>query len=89
MSRQHGSDDQVSLELITAGNDEERDLKRKHNSEQNHVGDVAVVHEERKNWNTKAEYIFATLGFSVGFGNLWRFPYLCQKNGGGKSELKL
>lgn len=38
----------------------------------------------RPAWNNKLEYILAQVGFSVGLGNVWRFPYLCQKNGGGK-----
>ncbi|CAL8277336.1 unnamed protein product [Boreogadus saida] len=37
----------------------------------------------RPSWNNKLEYILAQVGFSVGLGNVWRFPYLCQKNGGG------
>ncbi|XP_060913367.1 sodium-dependent neutral amino acid transporter SLC6A17 [Labrus mixtus] len=37
----------------------------------------------RPAWNNKMEYILAQVGFSVGLGNVWRFPYLCQKNGGG------
>ncbi|KAG7250677.1 hypothetical protein CRUP_034613, partial [Coryphaenoides rupestris] len=36
----------------------------------------------RPSWNNKLEYILAQVGFSVGLGNVWRFPYLCQKNGG-------
>lgn len=40
--------------------------------------------EERPAWNSKLQYILAQVGFSVGLGNVWRFPYLCQKNGGGK-----
>ena len=39
---------------------------------------------ECKTWGNKAQSVLAMLGFSVGFGNVWRFPYLCQKNGGGK-----
>lgn len=39
----------------------------------------------RPAWNNKLEYILAQVGFSVGLGNVWRFPYLCQKNGGGES----
>ncbi|XP_075993817.1 sodium-dependent neutral amino acid transporter B(0)AT2 [Genypterus blacodes] len=43
----------------------------------------AEEEEERPAWNSKLQYILAQVGFSVGLGNVWRFPYLCQKNGGG------
>lgn len=39
--------------------------------------------ESRGAWGNKMEFILATIGFAVGLGNVWRFPYLCQKNGGG------
>ncbi|KYO33141.1 sodium-dependent neutral amino acid transporter SLC6A17 [Alligator mississippiensis] len=39
--------------------------------------------ENRPAWNSKLQYILAQIGYSVGLGNVWRFPYLCQKNGGG------
>lgn len=42
----------------------------------------------RPAWNSKLQYILAQVGFSVGLGNVWRFPYLCQKNGGGEWETK-
>jgi len=37
----------------------------------------------RQTWNRKAEFILAVIAFAVGLGNVWRFPYLCYKNGGG------
>ncbi|XP_013373520.1 PREDICTED: sodium-dependent neutral amino acid transporter B(0)AT2 [Chinchilla lanigera] len=45
--------------------------------------DGSEVEDERPAWNNKLQYILAQVGFSVGLGNVWRFPYLCQKNGGG------
>ncbi|KAG8567794.1 hypothetical protein GDO81_013778 [Engystomops pustulosus] len=37
----------------------------------------------RPTWGSKVQYILAQVGFSVGLGNVWRFPYLCHQNGGG------
>uniref|UniRef100_A0A8C2XN24 Transporter n=1 Tax=Cyclopterus lumpus TaxID=8103 RepID=A0A8C2XN24_CYCLU len=48
------------------------------------VPQIEVLENDgRPAWNSKLQYILAQVGFSVGLGNVWRFPYLCQKNGGG------
>ncbi|KAM7447968.1 hypothetical protein ABFA07_003876 [Porites harrisoni] len=45
---------------------------------------VFVVEKEgRDRWSRKVEFLFACIGFCVGYGNMWRFPYMCFKNGGG------
>uniref|UniRef100_A0A8D0D4V3 Transporter n=1 Tax=Sander lucioperca TaxID=283035 RepID=A0A8D0D4V3_SANLU len=46
-------------------------------------GHTQPKRQERDQWGSKIEFILAVAGHIVGLGNVWRFPFLCYKNGGG------
>ncbi|XP_066954469.1 sodium-dependent proline transporter-like [Macrobrachium rosenbergii] len=65
----------VEPELVELGkNDNEEDRKEGEEEEKN---------KKRELWTTKWDYLFSLIGLTIGLGNVWRFPFVCYKNGGG------
>lgn len=36
----------------------------------------------QENWSNRLTFLMASVGFAVGLGNIWRFPYIVGENGG-------
>mmetsp|Transcript_33168 Transcript_33168/g.79985 ORF Transcript_33168/g.79985 Transcript_33168/m.79985 type:complete len:588 (-) Transcript_33168:368-2131(-) len=47
------------------------------------LGKQVSTASERPKWGSRGQFIMVLMGYAIGLGNIWRFPYMCGKYGGG------
>ncbi|XP_011346370.1 sodium-dependent nutrient amino acid transporter 1-like isoform X1 [Ooceraea biroi] len=81
---------QLGLDNVAFQLDEPRIIKNDRGAyypdrDSNSILDVQIAESEKKRatWNNSVEFLMSCIAVSVGFGNIWRFPFTAYENGGG------
>ncbi|XP_046562026.1 sodium- and chloride-dependent glycine transporter 1-like [Haliotis rubra] len=48
-----------------------------------HQPRIPSAEMEHEKWGSHVDYMMTLLGYSIGVGSMWKFPYMCMRNGGG------
>ena len=78
------NDQEVSLDLLPDSENGEAKMDSNGKPRMEGVTEEEGDGYKRHQWSSKREYILSAVGYCVGVGNMWRFPYMCNRNGGGE-----
>lgn len=63
--------------------DDQEENKKNEEETASSIKDNKHLERDKKTWSNSIEFLMSCVALSVGFGNIWRFPFTAYENGGG------